>query len=225
MAAVFPQAAACQENVTGPIEIPDHVLVRQTINDTLHEALDVDGPARSCSGWRPARCRSTSPTPPSRRCSPTRSSPPARTRSSTTRSSRTGAPTRCTLRRGLAVDLAAIGALDPEAIDRVHDEITPEPETADDLARPAGVAGAHPSATRLAGVCSTSSPSAAGARVVFRHARHASCGARPSARTTPATPSPTTRTRSRSVLRGHLEISGVTTAEGWPRPPRSRRAA
>ncbi len=27
----------------GPIEIPDHVLVRQTISDTLHEALDVDG--------------------------------------------------------------------------------------------------------------------------------------------------------------------------------------
>ena len=43
MAALFPQAAACQENVTGPIEIPDHLLVRQTINDTLHEALDVDG--------------------------------------------------------------------------------------------------------------------------------------------------------------------------------------
>ena len=43
MAAVFPQAAACQENVAGPIEIPDHVIVRQTIDDTLHEALDVDG--------------------------------------------------------------------------------------------------------------------------------------------------------------------------------------
>jgi ATP-dependent Lhr-like helicase len=43
MAALFPQAAACQENVTGPIEIPDHVIVRQTMYDTLHEALDVDG--------------------------------------------------------------------------------------------------------------------------------------------------------------------------------------
>src|SRR6478736_8479602 len=39
MAAVFPQAAACQDNQTGPIEIPDHVLVRETIGDTLHEAL------------------------------------------------------------------------------------------------------------------------------------------------------------------------------------------
>src|SRR4029450_13771566 len=43
MAAVFPQAAACQENVTGPIEIPDHLLVRQTRDDTLPEALDADG--------------------------------------------------------------------------------------------------------------------------------------------------------------------------------------
>ena len=47
MAAVF-RAAACQDNATGPIEIPDHVLVRQTIDDTLHEALDVDG-SRPCS--------------------------------------------------------------------------------------------------------------------------------------------------------------------------------
>jgi ATP-dependent Lhr-like helicase len=38
------------------------------------------------------------------------------------------------LRRGLAVDLAAIGALDPAAIEQVHGEITPEPESADDLA-------------------------------------------------------------------------------------------
>src|SRR6266550_361297 len=43
LAAVFPQAAACQDNIVGPIEIPDHVLVRQTIDDTLHEALDIDG--------------------------------------------------------------------------------------------------------------------------------------------------------------------------------------
>src|SRR5262249_58257204 len=43
LAAVFPQAAACQDNLTGPIEIPDHVLVRETMGDALHEALDVDG--------------------------------------------------------------------------------------------------------------------------------------------------------------------------------------
>src|SRR5690606_38764518 len=43
MAAVFPQAAACQENVSGPIEIPDHPLVRQTLADCLSEALDAEG--------------------------------------------------------------------------------------------------------------------------------------------------------------------------------------
>src|SRR5207245_1293705 len=44
MAAVFPTLAACQENVApGPIEIPDHPLVRQTLEDCLHEAMDVDG--------------------------------------------------------------------------------------------------------------------------------------------------------------------------------------
>ncbi|MGH8991688.1 MAG: DEAD/DEAH box helicase, partial [Acidimicrobiia bacterium] len=63
MAAVFPQAAACQENVTGPIEIPDHLLVRQTIADTLHEALDLDGVRglleRIESGEVTVHCRDT----------------------------------------------------------------------------------------------------------------------------------------------------------------------
>jgi ATP-dependent Lhr-like helicase len=50
MAAVFPALAACQENAPpGPIEIPDHLLVRQTLHDTLHEAMDVDGFVRLLS--------------------------------------------------------------------------------------------------------------------------------------------------------------------------------
>jgi ATP-dependent Lhr-like helicase len=43
LAAVFPQQAACQENVTGPIEIPDHPLVQETLRDCLTEALDFEG--------------------------------------------------------------------------------------------------------------------------------------------------------------------------------------
>src|SRR4029077_10673081 len=44
MAAVFPTLAACQENVApGPIEIPDHVLVGQTLTDCLTEAMDTRG--------------------------------------------------------------------------------------------------------------------------------------------------------------------------------------
>ncbi len=96
---------------------------------------------------------------------------PARTRSSTTRSSRTGAPTRSRCAAACSVDLAAIGALDPEAIEQVHGEITPEPESADDLARPAGVAGGRAARAPSGSRCSTSS-SRAGARSVFRPRRH-----------------------------------------------------
>jgi ATP-dependent Lhr-like helicase len=43
LAACFPDAAACGENLTGPIRIPDHVLVRETIDNCLREAMDIDG--------------------------------------------------------------------------------------------------------------------------------------------------------------------------------------
>ena len=43
MAAVFPDAAACLENIPGDREIPDHPLVSQTIRDCLEEAMDIQG--------------------------------------------------------------------------------------------------------------------------------------------------------------------------------------
>ena len=43
LAACFPDAAACGENLTGPIRIPDHVLVRETIANCLNEAMDLTG--------------------------------------------------------------------------------------------------------------------------------------------------------------------------------------
>jgi ATP-dependent Lhr-like helicase len=43
LSAVFPAQTACLENVTGDIDIPDHPLVRQTVHDTLHEAMNLDG--------------------------------------------------------------------------------------------------------------------------------------------------------------------------------------
>jgi ATP-dependent helicase Lhr and Lhr-like helicase len=39
---VFPDQVACFENLSGPREIPDHPLVQQTIDDCLHEAMDVE---------------------------------------------------------------------------------------------------------------------------------------------------------------------------------------
>jgi ATP-dependent Lhr-like helicase len=44
LAAAWPALAACQENAPpGPIPVPDHVLVRQTVDDCLFEPLDADG--------------------------------------------------------------------------------------------------------------------------------------------------------------------------------------
>jgi ATP-dependent Lhr-like helicase len=43
LASVFPDVAACQENVDGPIQVPDHPLVREVMKDIFHEALDLNG--------------------------------------------------------------------------------------------------------------------------------------------------------------------------------------
>src|SRR3954469_2095588 len=43
LASVFPDAAACLENIPGDREIPDHPLVNQTVRDCLEEAMDLDG--------------------------------------------------------------------------------------------------------------------------------------------------------------------------------------
>src|SRR5437667_8986190 len=43
LAAVFPDQLACLEHIVGDREIPDHPLVRQTIDDCLTEAMDIDG--------------------------------------------------------------------------------------------------------------------------------------------------------------------------------------
>ncbi|HLI16438.1 MAG TPA: DEAD/DEAH box helicase [Acidimicrobiales bacterium] len=55
LAAVFPALAACQENVSGPIAVPDHPLVRQSVEDCLSEAIDYEGLARLVEGLRTGR--------------------------------------------------------------------------------------------------------------------------------------------------------------------------
>ncbi len=44
LAAVFPDAAACQDNLAGrDIELPDHPLIAETMKDVLQEALNIQG--------------------------------------------------------------------------------------------------------------------------------------------------------------------------------------
>ncbi len=40
---VFPDQLACAENMAGERELPDHPLVAQTLDDCLHDTMDVDG--------------------------------------------------------------------------------------------------------------------------------------------------------------------------------------
>ncbi len=57
LAAVFPDQVACQENLSGPIRIPDHPLVKETIGNCLHEAMDLDGLREVIAGIRQGRIR------------------------------------------------------------------------------------------------------------------------------------------------------------------------
>ncbi len=133
MVALFPQAAACQENVAGPVEIPDHPIVRQTMHDTLTEGLDIDGLTELLDGIETGRVQvhfrdTTEASAFSHEILTAK--PYAFLDDAETQDRRTNA---VPLRRGLPVDLSTIGRLDPEAIARVRDEVAPSPRTADEL--------------------------------------------------------------------------------------------
>ncbi len=66
MAAVFPDHAACPENLTGEVRIPNHPLVKETIENCLREAMDIDSLRDVLTGLRDGtieRWRSTQPNP------------------------------------------------------------------------------------------------------------------------------------------------------------------
>ena len=46
----FPKRSAAWRIITATSTIPDHPLVRQTMHDCLHEAMDIDALARRCCG-------------------------------------------------------------------------------------------------------------------------------------------------------------------------------
>ena len=92
----------------------------------------VEGRARAASN--PATCGWLHAIRPSRRSSPTSCSTPGRTLSWTTRRSRSAARRRCMTRRaGEPSSAGDLGALDPAAIERVRDEVRPEPIDAHEM--------------------------------------------------------------------------------------------
>jgi ATP-dependent Lhr-like helicase len=57
LASVFPDVAACQENIEGDIRIPDHPLVNEVMKDVLTEAMDLDGLKNLLRGMADGRIR------------------------------------------------------------------------------------------------------------------------------------------------------------------------
>ena len=133
LAAVFPAQVACQENATGPIEIPDHPLVRQTVQDCLTEAMDTERLrgilVRIESGEIRLHARDTTePSPFSHEI--LNAKPYAFLDDAPLEERRARA---VSLRRTLPEHQRDLGALDAEAIARVVAEAEPSPRDADEL--------------------------------------------------------------------------------------------
>jgi ATP-dependent helicase Lhr and Lhr-like helicase len=134
IAATFPDQIACAENLVGEREIPDHPLVRQSIDDCLREAMDIEGLERLLkrleSGEVTVVTRElTQPSPLALEVLSAR--PYAFLDDAPLEERRTQAVMG---RRWLAPETAAeLGQLDPEAIARVRAEAWPEAANADEL--------------------------------------------------------------------------------------------
>jgi ATP-dependent Lhr-like helicase len=134
LALVFPDQLACAENLTGPIEVPAHPLVEQTVRDCLEEAMDLRGLEellRSIErGERNLIAREMNePSPLAQEILTAK--PYAFLDDAPAEERRTLAVMN---RRFLDAETAAdLGKLDQAAIDRVREEAWPQAENADEL--------------------------------------------------------------------------------------------
>jgi ATP-dependent Lhr-like helicase len=134
VATIFPDQLACAENIVGDREIPDHPLVRQAIDDCVHEAMDLTGLQRLLAGLESGSIGVvtrdlTEPSPLALEVLSAR--PYAYLDDAPLEERRTQAVMG---RRWLAPEQAAeLGRLDVEAIERVRGEARPDPTNADEL--------------------------------------------------------------------------------------------
>jgi ATP-dependent Lhr-like helicase len=134
LASVFPDQVACGENIVGDREVPDHPLVAQTVDDCLHDAMDIDGLEnvlrRMENGEIAIVARDlTEPSPLALEVLTAR--PYAFLDDVPLEERRTHA---VMARRYLDPQTAAdLGKLDPDAIARAIGELRPEPRNADEL--------------------------------------------------------------------------------------------
>ncbi len=133
LAAVFPDQAACAENLVGEIRIPDHPLVNETIRDCLHEAMDLDGLTTLLGRMERGDVRmvaidTAEPSPFSHEI--LNANPYAYLDDAPLEERRARA---VQMRRSVGVDVGEIGALDPAAIAEVETEAWPVVRDRDEL--------------------------------------------------------------------------------------------
>jgi ATP-dependent Lhr-like helicase len=134
LASVFPDVAACQENIEGDIKIPDHPLVREVMKDVLTEALDIEGLSEVLRGIEQGRIRCLAvdtPVPSQFSHEILNANPYAYLDDAPLEERRARA---VEMRRVLPQSvLEEVGALDPAAIAQVQQEAWPDVRDADEL--------------------------------------------------------------------------------------------
>src|ERR1700730_13732004 len=134
LASVFPDVAACQENIESDIQIPDHPLVNEVMKDVLTEAMDIDGLRALLSGIQEGRIRCLAvdtPVPSQFSHEILNANPYAYLDDAPLEERRARA---VEMRRILPESvLEEVGKLDPAAIAQVREEAWPDVRDADEL--------------------------------------------------------------------------------------------
>jgi ATP-dependent Lhr-like helicase len=134
LASVFPDVAACQENIVGDIQIPEHPLVHEVMKDVLTEAMDIDGLRRVLYGIRSGaiRCRAVDTPVPSQFSHEILNANPYAYLDDAPLEERRARAVQ--MRRVLPeAVLQEVGKLDPAAIARVSEEARPDVRDSDEL--------------------------------------------------------------------------------------------
>jgi ATP-dependent helicase Lhr and Lhr-like helicase len=134
LASVFPDVAACFENIEGDIKIPDHPLVHEVMKDVLTEAMDLDGLKAVLRGMEDGSIRCIAvdtPVPSQFSHEILNANPYAYLDDAPLEERRARA---VTMRRMLPESvLEEVGKLDPAAIAQVQEEAWPDVRDADEL--------------------------------------------------------------------------------------------
>jgi ATP-dependent Lhr-like helicase len=134
LASVFPDVAACQENVVGDIQIPDHPLVMEVMKDVLTEAMDIGGLKELLRRLEDGRIRCIAvdtPVPSQFSHEILNANPYAYLDDAPLEERRARA---VEMRRVLPESvLEEVGRLDPAAIEQVREEAWPDVRDADEL--------------------------------------------------------------------------------------------